>query len=76
MNDRVSVDVVDGGQDAVLKFLLGCDADRAEHGTRQLGEEPLYEIEPGAVLGREHEVKRSSRWRASQALVSLEMWAE
>jgi hypothetical protein len=55
VDDGVSVDVVDGGQDAVSEFLLGRDPDVAQHGTCELGEEPLDEIEPGTVLGRGHE---------------------
>jgi hypothetical protein len=37
--------------------LFGCDADVAEHGAGELGEEALDEIEPGAVFGREGEFK-------------------
>jgi hypothetical protein len=55
VDDGVSVDVVDGGQDAVSEFLLGRDPDVAQHGTCELGEEPLDEIEPATVLGRGHE---------------------
>src|SRR5271166_1431542 len=55
MDDWVTVDVIDSCHDGVFQFLLGCDADMAQHGTCELGEEALDEIEPGAVLGREHE---------------------
>ena len=46
-----------------------------EHGAGGFGEEPFDEIEPGAVLGGEHELKASFRSR-SQALVSCETCAE
>ena len=65
----MSIDVVDGGHDAVLEFVLGCDADMAQDGAGELGEEALDEIEPGAVLGREGE-RRSGRhgWRGEPGL--------
>ena len=53
----MSVDVVDGGDDAVLEFLLGGDADVPEHRASELGEEALDEVEPGAVLGSEDETE-------------------
>jgi hypothetical protein len=34
----MAIDVVDGGYEAVLEFLLGCHADVAEHRARDLGE--------------------------------------
>jgi len=46
MNDGLVVDVVDGGEDAVREFLLGGDADVAQHRARELGEETLHEVEP------------------------------
>ena len=77
MDDRVSIDVIDGGHDALLEFLFGGDADVAQDGAGELGEEALDQIEPGAVLGREGELRSGpSGWAASQAFVSLEMWAE
>jgi hypothetical protein len=51
MDDGVSVEVVHGGDDALLEFLFGCDADVAQDGAGELGEETLDEIEPGAGLG-------------------------
>ena len=55
MDDGVAVEVINGGDDTVLEFLLGCDADMAQHRAGELGEETLDEIKPGAVLGREDE---------------------
>jgi len=55
VDDGVSIEVIDGGHDAVLEFLFGCDADVAQHRAGELGEEAFDEIEPGAVLGREDE---------------------
>ena len=57
MNDGICVEVVDGGHEALLEFLLGGDADVAQDRTGQLGEEALDEIEPGAVLGSEGELE-------------------
>jgi len=49
------VDVVDGGQDSLLEFVRGGDADMSEHGAGELGEEALDQVEPGAMLRREDE---------------------
>jgi len=57
VNDRIVVEVVDGGHEAVLEFLFGGDADVAEDRPGELGEEALDEVEPGAMLGREGELK-------------------
>ena len=61
MDDGVSIEVIHGGHDAVLEFLFGCDADVAQDGAGELGEEALDEIEPGAVLGREGEFESAGR---------------
>ena len=53
MNDGVLVEVIHGGHEPILEFLLGGDADVAQHGARKFGKEALDEVEPGAVLGRE-----------------------
>ena len=60
MDDRVSIELVHCGDDALLEFLFGCDADMAQHRAGKLGKEALDEVEPRAV----------------QTLVSLEMCAE
>ena len=49
MDDGVSVELVHGGDDALLEFLFGCDSDVAQDRAGELGEETLDEIEPGAV---------------------------
>jgi hypothetical protein len=49
----MAIEFLHGGHDAILEFLLGCDADVAEHGAGELGKEAFDEIEPGAVLRRE-----------------------
>ena len=51
MDDGMLVEVVDGGHDAFLEFLLGGDGDMAEDGAGELGEEALDKIEPRAILG-------------------------
>ena len=55
MDDRVSIELVHCGDDALLVFLFRCDSDVAQDGAGKLGKEALDEIEPGAVLGREGE---------------------
>ena len=55
MDDGMAIEFIHGGDDAVLEFLSGCDADMAQHRAGELGEEALDEIEPGAVFGREGE---------------------
>ena len=46
VDDGVSVELVHGGHDTVLELLFGCDADVAQDGAGELGEETLDEIEP------------------------------
>ena len=55
MDDGFAVDLVEIGENALFEFGLGGSADVAEHLPGHFGEETLDEIEPGAVLGREHE---------------------
>ena len=57
VDDGMLVDVVHGGHDAVLEFLFGGDADVAQDGAGELGEEALDEVEPRAVLGGEGELE-------------------
>ena len=76
MDDGVAVEVINGGDDAVLEFLLGCDADMAQHRAGELGEETLDEISQEPCLGVKMNSKRPAGCSASQALVSLEMCAE
>ena len=60
MDDRVSVELVHCGDDALLEFQFRCDSDVAQDGAGKLGKEALDEIEPGAVLGREGEFEAAS----------------
>ena len=55
MDDRMSVELVHCGDDAVLEFVFGCDSNVAQHRACELGKEALDDIEPGAVLGGEGE---------------------
>ena len=61
MDDRVSVDVVDGGHDALIEFLFGGNPDMAQRRTSELGEEALDKVEPGAVLEREGKFETAVR---------------
>jgi hypothetical protein len=45
----ISVEVFDGGHDALLEFLFGSDTDMAQDGARELGKEALDQIEPRAM---------------------------
>jgi hypothetical protein len=51
VNDGIAIEEVHGGHDAIPQFLFGRDADVAQHGAGQLGEEALDEVEPRAMLG-------------------------
>ncbi len=55
MNDRIAVEIIYSGDEAILEFLLGCYADVARDGAGEFGKEVLDEIEPRAVLGCEGE---------------------
>ena len=55
MDDRVSVELVHCGDDALLEFQFRCDADVTQDGAGKLRKEALDEIEPRAVLGSEGE---------------------
>ncbi len=57
MNDGIAIEEVDGCQDAIPELLFGRDADIAQHGTGQLGEEAFDAVEPEAVLGSEGELE-------------------
>ena len=51
----MTVEFLRGGHDAILEFLFGRDAELAQDGVSELGEEALDEFEPGAKLGGEGE---------------------
>ena len=61
MDDWLAIDVVDEGHQAFLEFVFGADADVAQDGAGELGEEALDEIEPRAVRGREGELEAADR---------------
>jgi hypothetical protein len=71
VNDRVVIEVVNGGHDAILEFLFGCDADVAQDGASEFGKETLDEVEPGAVLGSESEFEAVARVDRQARLWSL-----
>ena len=76
MDDGITVEEFHGSHDAVLEFLFGRDADVAQDGAGEFGEEALDEVEPGAMLGNEGELEPAVGLFGSQAFVSLETWAE
>ena len=57
MNDWIMVEVIHRGHETVLELLFGGDTDVAQNGASKLGEEAFDEIEPGAMLGSEGELK-------------------
>jgi hypothetical protein len=57
VNDGVLVEVFHGGHEPILEFLLGGNANVAQHRARKFGKEALDEVEPGAVLRREDKFK-------------------
>ena len=46
MHDGIAVEIIHGGHEAFLEFLLGCDADVAQDGAGEFGKEALDEVEP------------------------------
>src|ERR1700680_4570270 len=68
MDDRVAIDVVDTGHDALLELLLRPNPDVAQDRAGELGEEALDEIEPGAVFGREGELEAARRLSGEPSL--------
>ena len=61
MNDGLLIEVIHGGHDAILEFLFGGDADVAQDGAGEFGEEALDQVEPGAIRGREGEFEAMCR---------------
>ena len=54
VDDRVTIEVIDELDDALLQLVFRVDTDVTEDRAGSFGEEPLYEVEPGAVLGSEY----------------------
>jgi hypothetical protein len=52
VNDRIAIDLVDAGDDALLELVFRGHPDVAQDRAGEFGEEALDEVEPGAVLGR------------------------
>ena len=63
-----TVEIINELHDALFQFVLRADADVTEHRAGGFGKEPLDEIEPGAVLGGEHELKASFGSRRQPSL--------
>ena len=67
VDDEITVEEFHGSHDAVLEFLFGRDADVAQDGAGEFGEEALDEVEPGAMLGRKGEFEPAGGCSESQA---------
>src|SRR5665213_736500 len=52
---------------AINQLLLGLDADTAQHAARHFAEQGFNDVQPGAVLRREHKLK-SLRMKTEPAL--------
>ena len=74
--DRIVSKQSHAGHEAVLESLFGGDADVAEDRTGELREEALDEVEPGAMLGREGELKSAGGLLGQPSWVSRETCAE
>ena len=68
MNDGMAIEFIHGSHETILEFLFGCNADVAQHRARELGEEDLDEIEPGAMRGREGEFEAADRLTGKPSL--------
>ena len=44
MNDRLLIEVIHGGHDAIFELLFGCDADVAQDRAGELGEEAFDDV--------------------------------
>ena len=55
--------------DSVDEFLFGADTNLAQHGACHLAEEIFHQIQPGAVLRNEDELK--SLWPCRQIALRL-----
>ena len=73
MDHGISVEVFDGGHDALLEFLFGSDTDMAQTERASLEKKPSIRLSQEPWVGVKVNSKRPSGWAASQAFVSLEM---
>src|ERR1700739_2691272 len=64
----MAIEFIHGSHETILEFLFGGTADVAQHRARELGEEALDEIEPGAVRGREDEFEAADRLTGKPSL--------
>ena len=71
MNDGVLVEVIHGGHEPILEFLLGGNANVAQHRARKFGKEALDKIEPGAMLGCEYKFQSNAQAGRGAKLRSL-----
>ena len=77
VNDRITVEIVEIGQDAAFEFVL-CDATRIWRSIERasLEKKPSIKLSHEPCFGVNTKAKRPSGWVATQALVSFEMCAE
>jgi hypothetical protein len=76
MDDGLAVEVIEVGEDPRFEFLLGRNANVAEHGSSHLGEEAFHQIEPRAMFRGKHKAE-AALWLGGQPpLGFLGGWAE
>ena len=57
VDNGLSVEIIEIGEDPGFEFILGCDANAAQHGSSHLGEEAFHKIEPGPVFRGKYKCK-------------------
>jgi hypothetical protein len=68
-NDRVGIDLFKVEMDAIDQLLFAGDADSTEHAARHLTEHSFNDVQPGAMLWREHKLK--TLWMKLQPALCL-----
>jgi hypothetical protein len=61
IDDGFSVEVIEVGEDPRLDFILGCDANAAQHGSSHLGKKAFHQIEPGSVFWGKYK-RKAALW--------------
>jgi len=70
MDDRFAVKAIEVGEDPRFEFVFGCHTNVAEHGSGHLGEEPLDQVEPGAMFRGKHKGE-AALWLGGQPLLGF-----
>src|SRR5271165_6335582 len=76
VNDGIAVGLLDGVEDSLAQFRFGRDANWRSTERAIFEKNPSMRLSHEPCLGVNTKVKRPSGCLASQALVSLDIWAE